>query len=332
MKYSELFVFIIFAFVVSCVTPEEDAKKEKIITKPVKTVEVPVFNADSAYHYVKQQVLFGPRVPNTKAHAECIKFLENKLKEFTPHVILQKTRVRAYDGTTLNITNIIASFKPETNNRILLCAHWDSRPIAEKDPDPALRNKPIDGANDGASGVGVLLEIARIISQKEPSIGIDIIFFDAEDYGQPHDSNLPPMEDTWALGSQYWSRNPHKENYFAKYGILLDMVGAHDATFLKEGFSVQFASSIVNKVWSTAHRLGYQNYFIDKNTNAITDDHYYINVITGIPTIDIIHHESTTSTGFFEFWHTHKDNMDNISKETLKAVGQTVLTVIYEEN
>lgn len=324
------FLMLLLILIVSCGGPESNNGNKSPETTKV-SIQVPDFNADSAYYFVEKQVSFGPRVPNSKAHAVCAAFFDSTLKAYTPHVIAQSTRVRAYDGTALNMTNFIASFKPETNNRIFLCAHWDSRHIAEKDPNPAMQNKPIDGANDGASGVGVLLEVARLLSIYEPPLGVDIILFDAEDYGQPHNSPLPVVEDSWALGSQYWARNPHKKGYFAKYGILLDMVGAKDATFLKEGYSMKYAPDVVKKVWQVAQRLGYGNYFINAEANAITDDHYYVNVILGIPTINIIHYDKQTGTGFFEHWHTQQDNMDNISRETLKAVGQTVLTVIFEE-
>jgi len=331
MKKNFLILISLIAVITSCGTREEQIKEPKTIETKETLIKVPEFNKDSAYYFVEKQVLFGPRVPNTNTHAACALYLESKLKDYTDTVIVQRTRVRAYDGTTLNISNIIGAIQPNNNNRILLCAHWDTRPIAEKDPDPDMRNKPIDGANDGASGVGVLLEIARILKDNPPPIGIDFIFFDAEDYGQPDNSNLPYMPDTWALGSQFWAKNPHKQGYFAKYGILLDMVGAKDATFLMEGYSMMYAPHIVRRVWNTAAKLGYSNYFIMQETNPITDDHYYINTIINIPTINIIHYDRRTGTGFFPYWHTHEDNMEKIDKNTLKAVGQTLLQIIFEE-
>jgi len=215
----------------------------------------------------------------------------------------------------------------------LLCAHWDSRPYADHDPNPALRNKPVEGANDGASGVGVLMEIARQIHLEAPTIGIDIILFDAEDYG-PHQDNQSGTSGTewWGLGSQYWSKNPHKKGYFARYGILLDMVGASGAVFPMEGISMQYAREILKKVWNTANRIGYSAWFVYEPGQMITDDHYFINTIANIPTIDIIHLDKNTETGFYPYWHTTKDNLAAIDKNTLMVVGQTVLTVIYEEN
>ena len=296
------------------------------------TVSIPAFNADSAYLYVKQQVDFGPRIPNSPAHEKCADFLVQKLQTYCKNVIVQKGQVKAFNGTILNFKNIIASFAPEGNNRIFLCSHWDSRPFADHDADSKNHNKPIDGANDGGSGVGVLLEIARQLSISKPGIGVDIIFFDVEDYGPPQDQKV--NEDTgdwWGLGSQYWAHQQHVENYFARYGILLDMVGAPGATFLKEGFSMDYGSEIVDQVWRTANRIGYSGYFFFEKGTYITDDHYYINKIKNIPTIDIIHLDRTSSSGFYHTWHTTEDNLSNIDKNTLKAVGQTLLTVIYEE-
>jgi hypothetical protein len=198
---------------------------------------VPGFNADSAYFYIEKQVAFGPRVPNTAAHKACAVWLENTLKRFTAEVVVQQTRLKASDGTLLDSRNIIASFNPEDKSRVLLCAHWDSRPWADHDPDPANRRKPVPAANDGGSGVGVLLEIARQMSQHNPGLGVDIVLFDAEDYGD-HEESASSTQDSWGLGSQYWSRNPHVPGYSARFGILLDMVGANGATFTMEGTSM----------------------------------------------------------------------------------------------
>lgn len=295
-----------------------------------KTIIVPDFNADSAYHYVAEQVAFGPRVPETEAHKQCALYLEQTLKRFTPDVMVQRAEVRAYDNTILNISNIIASFNPNQANRVMLCAHWDSRPYADHDPDASLHNTPIDGANDGASGVGVLMEVARALHATKPDIGVDIILFDAEDYGEPQ-SMQSDKEDTWALGSQYWSKNPHVSGYAARYGILLDMVGVKNATFTLEGTSMYYAKDVMNKVWDVANDLGYGDYFRYEHTNPILDDHYYINQYAFIPTIDIIHHDENTESGFYAHWHTINDNMEQVSRESLRVTGHTLLELIYHE-
>ena len=293
-----------------------------------KATSTPVFNADSAYTYVANQVNFGPRVPNTAAHKACGNYLSAELKRFGAKVFEQETILTAYNKTQLQAKNIIGSFSPEKNKRILLFAHWDTRPFADEDPDPANHYKPIDGADDGASGVGVLLEIARQIGQQEPNAGIDIIFFDAEDYGT-HAHEKSGVANTWCLGSQFWAKNPHVPNYRAEYGILLDMVGSKNATFFKEGISMYYAAPIVEKVWNTARSLGYGKYFINANGGTITDDHQYVIQGRNIPSIDIINFDPETDTGFGSYWHTMNDTMENIDHETLKAVGQTVLEVIY---
>jgi Zn-dependent M28 family amino/carboxypeptidase len=245
--------------------------------------------------------------------------------------MIQAFKARAFDGTVLNGKNIIGSINPENGKRILLCAHWDSRPFADYDPDPENQRTPILGANDGGSGVGILLEVARQLSMSKPGIGVDIIFFDAEDYGPPQDLNMHNGE-YWALGSQYWSKNPHDPDYTAMYGILLDMVGAQDARFFMEGFSMDYAGGIVKKVWKTAHRMGYEDYFIFQQVGYIDDDHKSINENIGIPTIDIIHLDpESANSSFFEHWHTVDDTMETIDKYTLKVVGQTLLTVVYEQ-
>lgn len=293
-----------------------------------ETVIVPDFNADSAYSFVQAQVDFGPRVPNTPQHAATGDYLAGKLEEFGASVTNQYADLIAFDGTILKARNIIGSYNPDNRKRILLMAHWDTRPFADEDPDESNYHTPILGANDGASGVGVLLEIARQINMQEPRLGIDIIFFDAEDYGEPSFSRGHQGE-FWALGSQYWSRYPHAPNYNARFGILLDMVGGKDAVFRKEGYSEHYAKNINKKVWNKARELGYGRYFADDtNGGYVTDDHLYVNKNIGIPSIDIIPYDFSED---HSAWHTLRDNMSIIDRNTLKAVGQTVLAVIYNE-
>ncbi|MEZ5195848.1 MAG: M28 family peptidase [Bacteroidales bacterium] len=322
-------VFMGFMFS-SCSSGTDRSNKDQKNTATEQII-VPEFNSDSAYVFVEKQVLFGPRVTNTEAHERCLQFLFNTLQQYTDTAMIQAFKARAFDGTVLNGKNIIGSINPDNEKRVLLCAHWDSRPFADYDPNPANQRTPIQGANDGASGVGVLLEVARQLSLLKPGIGVDIVFFDAEDYGPPQDLNMHNGE-YWALGSQYWSKNPHNPDYTAMYGILLDMVGAQDARFFMEGFSMDYAAGIVKKVWKTAHRLGFEDYFIFQQVGYIDDDHKSINEYIGIPTIDIIHLDPESSnSSFFEHWHTIGDTMETIDKFSLKVVGQTLLTVVYEQ-
>lgn len=329
MKYLSCLLPVMI-LLVGCGGPSGEKTADK---KPATlALNIPDFHADSAFAFVRAQTDFGPRVPNSKAHKACAQYLTETLRRFSSDVEVQSGMVTAYDGTKLDFYNIIASFGPEGNNRVLLGAHWDSRPYADHDPDPANAYTPIDGANDGASGVGVLLEIARQLSQATPPIGVDIILFDAEDYG-PHESTQDEQQegDPWGLGSQYWAQNPHIPGYFAKYGILLDMVGAADATFYMEGVSMDHAPDVVKKVWDAGNQIGYSSYFLYQRGGYIIDDHYYVIRDRHIPMIDIIHLDPKTPTGMYKYWHTVEDNIDKISPATLKAVGQTVLTVIYSE-
>jgi len=327
-----IFVTLVFLGVVSCGSDHRTEEEKANGRKAASLARIPDFNPDSAYDYISRQVGFGPRVPNTEAHKQCVAYLTNMLRQFADTAFTQPFKARAFNGTILNGHNIIGSFNPNRPRRVLLCAHWDSRPFADYDPDPAKHYTAIDGANDGASGVGVLLEIARHLKASKPQVGVDIIFFDAEDYGEPHNNQGQGMEDTWGLGSQHWASNPHVPNYSALYGILLDMVGAKEARFYFESFSMMYAGRTLKKVWDAAHELGFKKYFLYEEGGYITDDHYYINKIIGIPAIDIIHLDRGSSNGsFFEEWHTTRDNMDVIDRETLEAVGQTLMKVIYSE-
>ena len=294
---------------------------------------VPVFNADSAYSFVEEQVAFGPRVPNTAAHKACGDYLENKLRACGASVVTQNVTLTAYNGDKLQARNIVAQFQPQNKKRVMLCAHWDSRPWADSDPDKRNHYKPILGANDGGSGVGVLLEIARHLSSAPTTVGIDIVLFDAEDYGRHENEPYTGagMDHSWALGSQYWSRFPHKENYNARYGILLDLVGAPSSTFYRESISNYYAPAVVDKVWAQAAKEGYAAYFVNDEGGMISDDHLYVNSFLGLPCIDIINCDRNSPNGFGPYHHTVKDDMDWIDPATLKAVGQTVMAVIYNE-
>ena len=305
-------------------------KSEKPAT--INTVEVPKFNADSAYAFVQKQVDFGPRVPNTEAHKKTGEYLEQKLKSYGAQVVTQSFKQKTFDGVTVNLKNIIATFNPGKQKRIMLAAHWDTRPFADKDKDKP--DAPFDGANDGGSGVGVLLEIARHLQSDPTRAGVDIVLFDGEDWGEKDNATVRSqptegLEDWWCLGSQYWSKNPHRPGYRAYYGILLDMVGAGDARFFREGTSMQFAPRIVDKVWQDAALLGYSGVFITEDGGALTDDNYFVSKNARIPMVDIVQYENRT--GFGSYHHTTKDDMGVIDKKMLKVVGTTVMYVVYQE-
>lgn len=323
--------FQIITFLATLILASCGPGGEKNSTSSQRDIKVPTFSTDSAYTYIAKQVEFGPRVPGTEAHVACGDWLVEKLKGFGAAVIEQKTTAVAYDGKDLPVRNIIARFQPEKRNRILLMAHWDSRPYADHDPDPNNYNTPIPGANDGGSGVGVLLEMARHFGTESTLMGVDIILFDTEDYGVPDQSDIAWQADTWCLGSQYWAENLHTADYAPRFGILLDMVGAHQAVFTQEEVSVHFAKNVVEKVWNQARELGYGHFFSWDKTTQIVDDHRYVNQIAEIPSIVIVQYDHATPSHFGPYWHTLGDNLSVISKETLKAVGETVMYVVYRE-
>ena len=321
---NKLLFFIILLIGISCSEQKPRNNGVKPIDLPLITV--PEFNSDSAYAHITQQVSFGPRVPNSPAHQDCYNYLTKTLKRYGANTMTQSDVVKRYDGYNMEMKNIIASFNQDLNKRILLCAHWDTRFIA--DNDTINQDQPILGANDGASGVAVLLEIARQISLQSLDIGIDIVLFDVEDQGQPNNiSSFVPH--SWCLGSQYWASTPHVKNYYADFGILLDMVGGKSATFTQELTSKKFAPRILDNIWNTAHRNGFSNFFLFQETPPIIDDHLYINNIIHIPTVNIVEYNDNSHNHFNEHHHKHSDNMDIIDKKTLHAVGQTLLEVIY---
>jgi glutaminyl-peptide cyclotransferase len=323
--YLNTALFLLFVFLIASCGNEPKTPTNETVTKTeeVKKIPTPDFNGDSAYAYVKAQVDFGPRIPGTKAHEKCADYLVAKLKSFGFTVTLQTGTVQTFDKKQFVIKNIIAQFNPTAQSRIMICSHWDTRPWA--DSDTKDKDKPFDSANDGPSGVGVGLEIARQVNLSKPNIGVDIMYFDLEDYGEDGGD-----ENTWCLGTQYWAKNIVPSNYYANFGVLLDMVGSANATFPKESNSVELASSAVETVWKAASDAGYGNYFVSQKRSFVgIDDHIYVNK-AGIPCIDIIEYNQA-SGGFGDYHHTHKDNMSIIDKNTLKAVGQTLLEVIYHE-
>lgn len=289
-----------------------------------------VFNGDSALAFARAQCEFGPRTPNSPALEKCGDYIVAQFKAAGLTVTEQRTKVTGWDGKQLGCRNIIAAFHPERKDRVVLAAHYDSRPWADKDADSTRHRTPVMAADDGASGVAVLLEVARHLHKLNPQIGVDLVCFDAEDYGAPYwaPENKRDDESTFCLGSQYWSKNIAAD-YKPRYGILLDMVGGTDNRFYFEGFSLRYAQPVVTKVWDAARLAEAGDYFVQESGGFITDDHLPMNNIAGIPTIDII--AFNPDGGFPAHWHTTGDTMDKLSAKTLRAVGQTLLQVLSEE-
>ncbi len=309
--------------------------KPPVLDPPVPVVKtqlpVPAFSADSAYAHVVEQVEAGPRTPASASHATTRAYMQRTLERYGAKVTVQEFEGRFYDGTRAKGYNIIGSIRPDAPRRIFLSAHYDTRPIADEDADTSRYNEPIDGADDGASGVGVLLELARVLSENPIEVadfGVDFVFFDLEDNGNP-ESKTQEDSYSWALGSQYWASNPFVSGYAPQFGILLDMVGAEGAVFGREAYSKQFAGGVQNAIWKLAQSMGREKRFVDANIGGVTDDHYFINTIAGWPTVDIIYKPIDGSTAFGKHWHTHDDDLDVIDKATLGDVGQVVTAVVY---
>ena len=321
-----LFTFLLF----SC----GNAKKSTVETATAQPVG-PTFMADSAYQFCQQQCDFGPRSMNSEAHDRCGEWIAEKFRQYGMEVTLQKADLRGYDDTRLRSTNIIASYRPELTPRLLLCAHWDSRPWADNDPDEANHRKPVMAANDGASGVAVMLEVARLLAGDTLAVGVDFVCFDAEDWGTPQWVETEESDaDTWALGAQYWAKQYAADASAPRYryGILLDMVGGQGSRFYQEQVSLYFAPDVVRRVWSAAQTVGYGSLFPKEEGNAITDDHLPLNRVAGIPCIDIIpHYPDCEASSFGPTWHTVNDDMQHIDRNTLQAVGQTIIQVLFSE-
>lgn len=316
-------IFVLCAFY-SC---KSDGKGSS--DRRVESVGVPdyasMFSADSAYRYVSEQCSFGPRVPGSVAHERCAEYLvKHFVRCAADTVVVQRGEATLYDGSVMPLLNIIASYRSDLSQRVVVCAHWDSRPFADEEARASDRRQAIIGANDGASGVGVIMEMARVFSLVRPNVGIDFILFDLEDWGAPDWADVVTGDGGWALGSGYWADNRHVEGYSAQYGILLDMVGGAGAQFYRELISDSYASWVVDRVWQCAADMGLGSMFVNRPGGGVTDDH--INLIrAGIPCIDIVQHNPESATGFFDLWHTTSDNIKCIDSNTLYCVGRVVL-------
>lgn len=289
---------------------------------------LPTFCADSAYTYTAAQLAFGNRIPGSKGWQQCADYLERQMSRWCDTVIIQDFKATLWDNSQVPGRNIIASLNPQAPKRVLIAAHWDSRKWADHDPVESRQQQPVPGANDGAAGVATIMEMARVMCQMPPSVGVDFVFFDVEDQGQPEWSEVYE-DNTWCKGSQYWAQNRHIPYYTATYGILFDMIGTPTPRFTKEQVSRHYAPSLVNKLWTAAAQLGYGSVFVNDNTDPILDDHLYVNQLAGIPMVDIV--QNSPETSFFTHWHTTTDDLASVNREALRTVATVTMAVVYTD-
>jgi hypothetical protein len=274
----------------------------------------PVFSGERAYQILVAFCELGPRAPGTEAHRRAAEFIAGRLQKLPFQVTRQPfTYYDSLKKDSVQLENILAAFRPERKKRILLCAHWDSRPYADREKDSTLHKQPILGANDGGSGTAVLLALAEILAQRDPQIGVDLVFFDGEDYGPEG------VLAQYLLGSKHFAKNAG--GYYAEFGILLDMVGDSDLTIYQEQYSVQYAGDVVRKVFGRAQKLGLSA-FVPEVRHAVFDDHIPLLQI-GLPVINLIDFD-------FHYWHTLADRAEVCSASSLEEIGTLVVSLIYE--
>ncbi len=323
MKKAQFVLYSVFSVVLAsaCACAKKNSVSASVTQRD--SVEIPSFSADSAFRNVSRQVAFGPRIPRSEAHDKCGSWLAAELSRYGADTVICQTTDLPDFGP---MTNIMGRFGAEKADRILFVAHWDSRPVADEETDPAKRTQPIDGANDGASGVGVLLELARIVGETSPNVGVDILLVDAEDSGNEGD------EDSWARGAQYFVENMTYgvAESMPRYAVLLDMVGGDGAVFPREMFSHTYARPIVDKIWALAAENGMETRFVNRVGGAVNDDHLPL-IRAGIPTVDIIETAHPQTGSFNPTWHTLQDNINNIDPVTLGDVGRLMTILIYSE-
>lgn len=328
MKFTKTIIFILLGFVFILASCKDDKSKKdtsnSVKSVKSKRVKIPLFVADSAFANVKKQVDFGTRVTGSEGHKKAQEWFIEKFKSYGAEVEVQKFDANFHYGNKAKAANIIARFNPNHPKKVIIAAHYDTRYMAEKDSDPAMKNKPIDGADDGASGVAVILELARLLNKYPIDLGVDLVLFDAEDNGDEAGG-----DESWCLGSQYWSKQAAANRYKADFGILLDLVGAKNAVFPKEGLSRKYAEPIQTVIWDLAGKMGYSDLFADVYRGAINDDHLYVNQIARIPMVDIISIPNVQG-GFGKHHHTHQDNINIIDKNTLRRTGQVVISLLFK--
>ena len=287
---------------------------------PGRTPGSPVFDGQAAYGLVETQVEFGPRVPGTAGHERQLDWMLARLDSLAPDLVADTFPYVTTYGDSLPLVNVLARYRPELERRVLVLAHWDTRPTSDEAGDAASQALPLPGANDGASGTAILLELARLMASEPPPMGVDLLFVDGEDYG-------PTPDDMFLGAERYAERLPLAgEGIRPIYGVLLDMVGDSDPSFPIEGNSAEFARVVVQKVWRAAARLGYEDVFPESVGIPLGDDHIPL-IEAGLLTANVI--DFTYGGPLNPYWHTPQDIPSNVSASTLAIVGEVMIELIY---
>lgn len=299
----------------------------------IALVPCPTFSSDTCMKYIQEQCNFGPRVTGSKEAALCQQYIVGQFKRLGAAVEEQPCNVTLWNGSVLPACNIIAKLNPDYLDRILICAHWDSRPWADNDEDEKNHHTPVLAANDGASGVAMMMELCRLLQLQPIKTGIDFVCFDAEDLGTPQWAETEESDShTWCLGSKFWAERAREEGYRARFGVLLDMVGGRGSVFAAEKVSLQYAQPIVRLIWLLGNQLGYGHYFpLNREGGYLMDDHVNVNRFAHVPCIDIVPYFTDGPSSFGPTWHTVNDTPENIDPNVLEAVGQTLTQLIYNE-
>jgi hypothetical protein len=305
---------VIAAVAVAGVACGGDAKSGNAAanTRPARAT---AFSGSDAYGYAKAHFEFGPRVPGTPAAKKAGDWIIAQMRQRADTVIVQSWTHTTADGKKLPMRNILARFRPELAERVLYVTHWDSRPIAESASTEVERKMPVPGANDGASGVGMFIALGDVLKQQQPTVGVDLLFVDGEDYGE-----FGPPEVDVLIGSKYFATHLPSPDYKPLYGVVWDMIGDADLRIPYETHSFQRAPEVVAKVWQTAADLGYGNVFVQESGGPVTDDHVPL-LNAGLRVIDVI--DLT-----FPAHHTPQDTMDKISANSLRIVGDVATALV----
>jgi glutaminyl-peptide cyclotransferase len=298
---------------------------------PVRSGPKTPFAGDQALAYARTQVAFGPRVPGTDGHRRTGDWIVAQMRERADTVIEQRWTHVTQRGDSLPMRNILARFRPDTDQRVLYVAHWDTRPIAEKDRNLGAREVPIPGANDGASGVALLIALGDVLKKTPPSVGVDLLFVDGEDYGSFDD----PQQSDVLIGSRYFADHLPSPDYRPLFGVVWDMIGDRDLNIYQEGHSVQAAPEVVQRVWQLAKELGYDDHFIPEVMEGITDDHLPL-IRKGLRVIDVIdldygpRLENGGVLPAATYHHTLQDTVDKISARSLQIVGDVATALVTQ--